>query len=133
MCRRTEPSVLRKRDYNGLSNTAWMDEVIEEIKRRSPMELWKILCAMMDYNLNPTKKLAPICMLYGMIMFENCDELTRIQRINTVLLMQGQATTQVTTFVYCLIFKIRTVFALFQLEKLSYRVNPLRCKGTCGK
>ncbi len=96
MCRRTEPSVLRKREYDGLSNTTWMDEVIEEIKRRS-RELWKVLSTIMDYNLNPTKKLAPISMIYGMIMFGNCHELSRIQRINAVLLLQGQATTQVTS------------------------------------
>ena len=79
-----------------------MDEVIEEIKRKSP-NLWKVLSTIMDYDLCPTKKMAPMCMIYGIIMFGNCHELSRIQRINAILLMQGQATTQVTIQLYSFI------------------------------
>jgi hypothetical protein len=54
------------------------------------------LSSLLDCDLtNPGKKLPPMCLLYGVILFLRCHELSRIQRINTVLLVQGKATTNV--------------------------------------
>ena len=91
LCRRSEPSVLRERQFSGMSDAKWMDDVLEEMKSRCPT-LWRMLSRILDYRFHPSNT-APICMIYGIIMFAKCHELSRIQRINSVLLMQGQATT----------------------------------------
>ena len=73
----------------------WMAEVTSELTTRCPT-VAKILSSLLDCDLtNPGKKLPPMCLLYGVILFLRCHELSRIQRINTVLLVQGKATTKV--------------------------------------
>lgn len=82
-------------NYEGLCQEDWMTEVITEITTRCPT-VAKILSTLLDCDLmNPGKKLPPVCLLYGIIMFLRCHELSRIQRINTVLLAQGKAVTNV--------------------------------------
>ena len=72
-----------------------MAEVTSELTTRCPT-VAKILSSLLDCDLtNPGKKLPPMCLLYGVILFLRCHELSRIQRINTVLLVQGKATTNV--------------------------------------
>ncbi len=95
VARRDPPSVLRKRSYGGLCQENWMTEVASELTTRCPT-VAKILSTLLDCDLtNPGKKLPPICLLYGIITFLRCHELSRIQRINTVLLVQGKAATNV--------------------------------------
>ena len=97
VARRDPPSVLRKRSYGGLCQEDWMVEVTSELTSRCPV-VAKILSCLFDCNLaNPGKKLPPICLVYSIIMFLRCHELSRIQRINTVVLAQGKATTNVCT------------------------------------
>mgnify|MGYP002804059663 CR=1 FL=1 len=104
LCRRSEPCVLRERQFSGVSNTQWMEDVLEEMKSRCPT-LWRMLSRILDYQLQLSNT-APICMIYGIIMFGNCHELSRIQRINSVLLMQGQATKQVQKYHFELVLQI---------------------------
>ena len=52
--RRSEPSVLRKRTYDGLSESTWMDEVLNEITTRSPI-VSDTLSMIPDYPLNSQK------------------------------------------------------------------------------
>jgi hypothetical protein len=91
VARRDPQSVL----YGGLCQENWMTEVTSELTTRCPT-VAKILSTLLDCDLtNRGKKLPPICLLYGIITFLRCHELSRIQRINTVLLVQvqGKATT----------------------------------------
>ncbi|XP_028411476.1 uncharacterized protein LOC114534127 [Dendronephthya gigantea] len=93
VARRDPPSVLRKRTYAGLCQENWMDEVVSELTTRCPT-VAKILSTLLDCDItNPGKKLPPLCLVYATIMFLRCHELSRIQRINTVILVQGKATT----------------------------------------
>jgi hypothetical protein len=72
-----------------------MTEVTKEISTRCPT-VGKILSTLLDCSLeNPGKKLPLLCLIYGIIMFMRCHELSRIQRINTVLLTEGQASKNV--------------------------------------
>jgi hypothetical protein len=72
-----------------------MTEVTSELNTRCPT-VAKVLSTLVDCDVaNPGKKQPPICLLYSVIMFLRCHELSRIQRINTVLLAQGKATTNV--------------------------------------
>ena len=94
VARRSEPSVLRQRDYDGVSADSWMSEVLEELSSRCPVTN-KILAALLESCIQPEKKHPAICLIYGIIMFLRCHELSRIQRINSVLLIEGQASVNV--------------------------------------
>ena len=95
VARRDTPSVLRNRSYGGLSQENWMAQVQEELSARCPT-VAKILSTLLDCDFScPEKKLPPMCLIYGIIMFQRCHELSKIQRINTVLLTEGNAKTNV--------------------------------------
>ena len=86
VARRDMPSVLRNRSYEGLCQDNWMAEVISEISTRCPT-VAQILSTLMGCDLAVPEN--------GIIMFIRCKELSRVQRINTVLLTEGKATTNV--------------------------------------
>ena len=95
VARRDEPSVLRDRTYSGLSQETWMVEIVNELSTRCPT-VAEILSSLLDCSMvNPEKKLPPICLIYSIIMFMRCHELSRVQRINTVLLTEGKASSNV--------------------------------------
>ena len=62
VARRTEPSVLRQRDYDGMSKDSWMSEVLEELATRCPVTN-RILAALLESSINPEKKLTAICLI----------------------------------------------------------------------
>jgi hypothetical protein len=84
--RRSEPSVLQKRSY----------EVMNELSTRCPV-VSDILSKLLDIMYLPEKKIPAACLIYGIIMFMRCHELSRIQRINTILLTQGHTSTNVSS------------------------------------
>ena len=90
VARRSNPSVLRQRDYGGLSSGSWMSDVLKEMESRCPM-VHKILCSLLENAIYPDKKKPGICLIYGIMMFLRCHELSRVQRINSILLAQGHA------------------------------------------
>ena len=94
IARRSEPSVLRKRSYNGMSQENWMKEVNVESSTRCPI-VSCIFETLLQTDCYPEKKLPALCLIYGIIMFLRCHELSRVQRINTILLTEGNASTKV--------------------------------------
>ena len=94
VARKSEPSVLRQRDCDGMSAEAWMSEVLGELATRCPV-VNNILSSLLESTIYPEKKSPAICLIYGIIMFLRCHELSRIQRINSVLLVEGQASLNV--------------------------------------
>ena len=94
VARRSDPSVLRQRAYKGLSSDNWMADVLEELAR-CPV-VFKILSGLLESSISTEKKKKnpATCLIYG-IMFLRWHELSRIQRINSVLLTQGQASVNV--------------------------------------
>ena len=95
VARKDEPSVLRDGSYHGLCNESWMTEVADELSTRCPI-VAEILSRLLDCSLvHPERKLAPMCIIYNVIMFVRCKHLSRVQRINTILLTEGKATTKV--------------------------------------
>ena len=95
VARRDEPSVLRDRTYGGLAQETWVVAILNELSTKCPT-VAEILTSFLDCSmLNPEKKLPPICLIYGIIMFTRCHELSRVQRINTVLLTEGKASSNV--------------------------------------
>jgi hypothetical protein len=95
IARRDEPSVLRDRTYGGLAQETWMVAILNELSTKCPT-VAEILSSFLDCSmLNPEKKLPPICLVYSIIMFMRCHELSRVQRINTVLLTERKASSNV--------------------------------------
>ena len=72
-----------------------MAEVIFEISTpcHTVAQIWSTLLSC-DLTF-PEKNLPPVCLIYGIIMFKRSKELSRIQHINTILLTEGKATTNV--------------------------------------
>ena len=94
VARRSEPSVLRSRNFDGLSDEGWMGKVLAELETRCPI-VNKILCGLLERTIYPEKKNPAICLIYGLMMFMRCHELSRIQHVNSVLLIQGHASVNV--------------------------------------
>ena len=124
IARKDEPSVLRNRSYQGMSESDWMTKVAKEINTRCPT-VSKIFSMLLDCSLeNPDKKLPPLCLIYGIVMFIRCRHLSRIQRINTILLTDGKASKNVRKKT---LFPILSALVRKKINTLSY---PF-CSGDC--
>jgi hypothetical protein len=97
VARRSESSVLRQRSFDGMSADSWMSEVLEELATKCPT-VNNILMSILECSIRPEKKNPAVCLIYGIVMFLRCHELSRIQRINSILLIEGQAATNVSNF-----------------------------------
>ena len=92
--RRSEPSVLRERLFEGLVATDWMSEVRKELAVRCPV-VNNILSVLLDMSHHHDKKEPALCLIYSIIMHLRCHELSTVQRINSILLAHGQASVNV--------------------------------------
>ena len=90
---RNTASVLRRRDFDGLSSFS-LESIVDELKTLCPV-VFRILSELFELGYNEEKKIAPLCLVYGMVMFKQCHELSFLQRINTVLLADSNANTEV--------------------------------------
>ena len=91
--RRGTNSFLRSRGYLGLS-TLNFSEITKQIQTLCPT-VFRVLSRMILLDQNPEKRTAPLALLYGLIVFQRCHELSRIQRVNTALLTKGEASLEV--------------------------------------
>ena len=87
MCRRSENSVLRKREYEGLSDLSWK-EIYVEIERKCPATM-QILMTLVNGKDADENKMPPLCLMYSISMFLRVQELSRLQRLHTILLSDG--------------------------------------------
>ena len=92
VARRENKSVLREKDYPSLSSLNFHD-ILDEMKTRCPT-VFRILSSMVNYDSN-RENIASLVILYAIIMFRRCHELSRVQRVNTVLLAEGKANREV--------------------------------------
>ena len=93
VARRETSSVLRARGYDAM-NTLSFTEIIKEIQTLCPT-VFSFLSHMIFLSSSPEDKTVPLALTYGIIMFNRCKEMSRIQRVNTVLLTEGDASTEV--------------------------------------
>ena len=91
MYHRSENSFLRKHDYDSLSKLTWK-EIFVEIEKNCPTTM-HFLVTLEDGNADYTdeKKMPPICLMYAIPMFLRVPQLSKLQRLNTVLLTEGGA------------------------------------------
>lgn len=87
MCRRSENSVLRKKEYEGLSDLSWK-EIYVEIESKCPTTMQFLVTLVHEMDADG-KKMPPVCLMYSIPMFLRVPELSRLQRLNTVLLSDG--------------------------------------------
>ena len=99
MARRVTKSVLGERGFTGMS-TLNFEEVVKKVRSQCPT-VYKILSQMVQLCIDPDKKKAPLALIYGMIMFKRCKELSLVQRVNTVLLNDGGASQEVCFVLLC--------------------------------
>lgn len=96
VARRDTKSVLRDGGCPGLSNFTF-EEILAEMRRQCPT-VFTILSTMIQLDLNQDKSTAPLALIYGVIMFKRFQELSRVERLNTVLLYHGNASKEARIF-----------------------------------
>lgn len=62
IARRSGPSVLRKRSYEGMSNENWLTEVMNEFSTRCPV-VSDILSKLLGIMYRPEKKIPAACLI----------------------------------------------------------------------
>ncbi len=73
-----------------MSAEGWISEVLEGLATRCPV-VSNILSTLVENSIQPGKKNPAICLIYGIVMFLRCDELSRIQQVNSVLCCRKQS------------------------------------------
>ena len=66
------------------------------MKTSSPVT-FKVLSVMIEEQFNREKKIAPLCLIYSILMFRRCRELSRLQRVNSILLVESDVNMEVNT------------------------------------
>ena len=95
-----------------------MSEVAMELSTRC-LNVAKILSTLLDCDMScPGKKLPPMCLIYGMIIFLRCHHLSMIQRINTVLLTTNKHCASLGFF--SLFKEVFIIHSLVGLNRVDY-------------
>ena len=118
MARRSTKSVLRQRDYEGLSSLDFA-EITEEMKVLCPTT-FNIVSAIIQFVNNEDKRTAPMALIYSIIMFKRCHEMSRVEPVNTVLLAEGNASQEVSNN-----YEPPDSTAVFKTMRSFYRYLPL--------
>ena len=85
-------SVLRDRGFPSMS--ALNEDIVKEVEMQCPT-VFKLLSQMIQLSQNYDRKTASLALIYGIIMFGRYKEMSRVQRVNTVLLNDGGASQEV--------------------------------------
>ena len=99
--RRETNSLLRRRDYDRMSTLNFV-EVVEEVKRLCPT-MYKVLSATLGFDSDDFGSIEKngnmvLALIYGLIMFRHFKELSLIQRVNTILLIDAGANLKVSSY-----------------------------------
>ena len=94
--RRETSSALRARGYDVI-NTLSFTEIIKDIQTLCPT-VFSFFSPMIFLSSSPEDETVQLALIYGVIMFDQCKEISQIQRLNTVLLTEGAASTEVHHF-----------------------------------
>lgn len=93
VARRQTNSKLRDRNFDGL-NTFLPEQIADELRTMCPLS-YKILSEMLELDCYSEQKIAPLTLIYGIIMFKRCRELSYFQRLNSLILADSSANTEV--------------------------------------
>ena len=96
LCARSNPSVLRKNDFSGMTEFDWQNLVLE-MSSRCPLVFHVVRTVMNCYSKEITNEIAPkFGLCYAIMMQTRNHELSLVQRLNTILLTEGNAKKKVT-------------------------------------
>ncbi len=93
VARRSTNSVLAKTDFDALSN-ANFKEIIEEMKRLCPT-VYEIVFSILEMDIGTEQKIPTMALVYSLTMFKRFREMSLLQRLNTLLLIDGDANQEV--------------------------------------
>lgn len=103
VCRRKDPtavdlsqreaSMLQLLDCNSMKTMSWK-VIIEEMDKRCPLTL-AVISSLVDGNYRTEKKLPVVCLIYSLSCFMRNPHMSRLQRVNTMLLTEGNASSRV--------------------------------------
>ena len=93
------PSVLRDKSFETMRDFSW-DKILTEAKERCPMllDVVRAICWRREGQNTQrcgAMRIAPIGTIYSLLLYQFNRELNLVQRINTILLANGQAETKV--------------------------------------
>ena len=88
-----EASLLQCIDCKSMESLSW-NMVTEEMKKRCPLTL-AVINSLTDGMYLTEKKLPVVCLIYSLYCFARNPHMSRLQRINTMLLTEGNASSQV--------------------------------------
>lgn len=92
LCKKNNPSILRQKGFEDMVNLDW-NKVLQEMSSRCPVLFEVMKTVVKKQNLQ--NHVAPLCMCYGILFQKRNHELSLIQRVNTILLAEGNAKKQV--------------------------------------
>lgn len=93
-----ESSILQDRDYNSLKGLTW-EVVIKELQIRCPTTL-DVISSLVDTSYSIEKKLPVVSLIYSLAALSRNPKMSRLQRINSMLLTEGNANSMVCFPVY---------------------------------
>ena len=99
VARRNTKSVLAKRDFDALSNVNFK-EIIEEMKRLCPT-VYDVVFCMLEMDIGTENKIPTMALVYSLTMFKRFREMSLLQRLNTLLLIDGDANQEVIKYNSC--------------------------------
>lgn len=91
--RQRKASILQYRQYKSLKDLKWKS-IIQELEVRCPMTL-KVISSLVDMSYSPEKKLPVTSLIYSLAAFSRNPKMSRLQRINSMLLTEGNASSMV--------------------------------------
>jgi hypothetical protein len=121
LCWRQQPSELRKNDFPSMSTFTW-DKLTDEMVSRCPL-LLDILLTAMGYSKDNIDEIVPrLSLCYAILLQSRNHELTLVQRLNTILMTNGNAKKQV-WYVKYLVLKLCEKFSLFNTRITENIIN----------
>ena len=93
VARRSTNSVLEKRDFDMLSNINFK-ESIEEMKWLCPT-VYEIVFSILEMDMGTEQKIPTMGLVHSLTMFKHFREMSLLQRLNTLLLIDGDANQEV--------------------------------------
>ena len=92
-------SVLRQKSFNSMRGVDF-ESVVKEIERLCPLT-YQLLSVMIEEKYDRAKSIPPFALIFAIIMFRRNKKLSRLQRVNTVLLTESGANMEVNTIYTC--------------------------------
>ncbi len=91
LCAKSRPSILRRNNFQGMTNINWND-LVKEMSSHCPL-LFHVLRTVMGCTTDEgTVKVAPrLGLCYAVMLQTRNHELSLVQRLNTILLAEGNA------------------------------------------